>query len=823
MEADGIIRIFTDVDTSGIRVGTREIENSMNGAAKTVRKIGGLITAAFAVKKIVQFGKDCLDMGSDLQEVQNVVDSVFSTMSDKMDVFAKKAATTAGLSETMAKRYAGTFGAMAKSFQYTEAEAYDMATTLTQLSGDVASFYNITQDEAYTKLKSVFTGETESLKELGVVMTQTALDQFALANGFGKTTSFMTEQEKVALRYKFVMQQLQTASGDFIRTSEGWANQVRILKLQFESSKATIGQGLINVLTPVIKVINLLLAKLSVVASAFRAFSELITGKKAEDPANEITDDLNNGYNEATQSINDYSDATDNASKSVKNARKEAEKYLSPIDQINKYTSSDSIGSSGNTTGYENSNSVPTVDYGHMAQGNTVVDSVNESFTKFFEKIKKYLVPLTEQIERFSEITGKAFGWLMENVLKPLANFTISEVVPRFFEMLANILEIVNNILIALQPLWQWFWDKVLLPIATWTGGVFLDIWDKINGGLKSFADWCRDNPKIIETAAIVVGSFIAAWTVVKVASKIAGIVNAISSVIGVVTTLSSVMGVIPTISMLFGKAITAIASPAGIAVAAIGAIIAVGVLLWKNWDTIKTKAKEIWESIKKTLVTILENIKANISSILEKVKTSILGTWESAKTKTINAWNSIKSTVIGVLEKISRTAGNVGTTIKNALINAFEAVGRMIKTPINSIIGIINGLIRGVVSGINLILQAFNKLNINIPSWVPGIGGRKLAFNFGQITAPQIPYLAQGAVIPPNAPFMAVLGDQKHGNNIETPEALMRKVVREEVGRNAGNYRFTAQINRRTLFDEMISEGILRQASSGINPFELA
>lgn len=104
---------------------------------------------------------------------------------------------------------------MAKAFGFSEKQAYDMGTTLTGLAGDVASFYNLSQDEAYTKLKSVFTGETESLKDLGVVMTQTALDSYAMANGFGKTTSAMTEAEKVALRYQFVQDQLSAAQGDF--------------------------------------------------------------------------------------------------------------------------------------------------------------------------------------------------------------------------------------------------------------------------------------------------------------------------------------------------------------------------------------------------------------------------------------------------------------------------------------------------------------------------------------------------------------------------------------------------------------------------------
>lgn len=156
-----------------------------------------------------------------------------------------------------------------------------MATALTGLTGDVASFYNLSQEEAYTKLKSVFTGETETLKDLGVVMTQAALDQYALANGIGKTTDEMTEQEKVALRFRFVQDQLSAASGDFARTSDSWANQTRIFELRIQSLKATIGQGLINLFTPIIKAINVVLEKLSVATTAFKDFTELIMGKKS--------------------------------------------------------------------------------------------------------------------------------------------------------------------------------------------------------------------------------------------------------------------------------------------------------------------------------------------------------------------------------------------------------------------------------------------------------------------------------------------------------------------------------------------------------------
>ena len=203
----GEIGLDLVINSSGFQ---RQV-SKMEGLAK---KAGATLASAFAVKKLVDFSAKCLDLGSDLAEVENVVDVTFSTMSDQVDKFAKSAAKNFGLSETMAKQYAGTFGAMAKAFGFGEQQAYEMSTALTSLAGDVASFYNLSQDEAYTKLKSVFTGETESLKDLGIVMTQTALDAYAMANGYGKTTSAMTEQEKVALRYKFVLGQLSLAQGD---------------------------------------------------------------------------------------------------------------------------------------------------------------------------------------------------------------------------------------------------------------------------------------------------------------------------------------------------------------------------------------------------------------------------------------------------------------------------------------------------------------------------------------------------------------------------------------------------------------------------------
>ena len=331
----------------GLVVNQQGFNNQLNGIQSKVMGFAKMLAGAFAVKKLIDFGSQAIKLGSDLNEVQNVVDVAFPKMSKQVDEFAKNAMYASGLSETMAKRYTGTFGAMSKAFGFSEQQSYEMATALTSLAGDVASFYNISQDEAYTKLKSVFTGETETLKDLGVVMTQTALDAYAMANGFGKTTAEMSEAEKVALRFAFVQNQLALASGDFARTSDSWANQVRIMKLQFQSFMASVGQGLINLFTPVIQVLNFLLSKLLTVGNAFRALTELLTGKKSQagggiqetaDAVGNLADNMQGaggGAGDMADAVDDAGGAADKAGGAAKKAAKEM-KSLMGFDKINK-------------------------------------------------------------------------------------------------------------------------------------------------------------------------------------------------------------------------------------------------------------------------------------------------------------------------------------------------------------------------------------------------------------------------------------------------------------------------------------------------------
>ena len=380
----GNIQLDLGINSSGFK-------KQLNSLGKTTKaqtgamvgmfgKVAKAAAAAFAVKKIIDFSKACIQLGSDLAEVQNVVDVTFGSMSNKVNEFAKSAMTSYGLSEKVAKQYMGTFGAMSKSFGFTTEAAYDQAAALTGLAGDVASFYNLTTDEAYTKLKSVFTGETESLKELGVVMTQTALDEYALQKGMGKTTSQMSEQEKVALRLAFVQDRLATASGDFARTSDGWANQTRVLALRFDALKASIGQGLINVLLPIVRVLNEIIARLQVAADAFSECTAAIFGKSGS--SGSVASVMSGASSDLATNVGDAA----SSAKAIK-------KSLAGFDQLNILGGGSGAGAGGGS--------------GAGGISSEEMTGVAESGNKY----AKVLKTIKRELTKIAKITGLDYAW----------------------------------------------------------------------------------------------------------------------------------------------------------------------------------------------------------------------------------------------------------------------------------------------------------------------------------------------------------------------------------------------------------------------------
>lgn len=738
-------------------------------------------------------------------------------------------------------------------------------------------------------------------------MTQSALDQYALANGYGKTTSAMTEQEKVALRLAFVQKQLSAASGDFIRTSGSWANQVRVMQLQLQSLKATVGQGLINIFTPVLKVINVLLGKLATLANAFKSFTELITGKKSSGQTSGsgagLTGDASgvqdtaDAYGQAADNASKLADSTEDVADATKDAAKAANGYLSPLDEINRYSTqntsstaskvpSSGTGSGGSPGGL--AGAVGSVDYGKVAEGETALDKISKSAEKLAKLLKKLWKPFQDAwkkegkntisaaqialsgIAKLAKSVGRSLVevWtngtgttmlttmlrIAQNVLKTIGNIASGfadawnknnvgtqiiqnianalVVVMQFIERIAAdtatwaanldfypLLESISNLTSAFAPILEsignvleWIYNNIVLPMLKWVIEVGLPT---VINLVSKVATFLGDHQSIVEAfGAALIGAFAAA-KIAGLASiiikNVSGIAMAAKGLISLMTGTGGIMGGI--------KAIATAIGPGGVFVLAVGACIAIGVLLYKNWDKIKEMAGKVWDWISNKTRRFVEDIGNKLRGLATKMTTI----WGNIKASAHQKWNAIWSTVSGFAERIKNAIVDKFTSAKNTVVGVFNGMGDAIRSVLNNIISVVNGAISKVNGVVSAIESAFSFGPWKVPT---PFGSKTIGFRATFPRVPTVPYLAKGAVIPPRSEFLAVLGDQKQGNNIETPEALLRKIVREETaGRQAGggSYRFTAQINRRTLFDEIMKEAQMRRDVSGRNPFEMA
>lgn len=419
------------------------------------------------------------------------------------------------------------------------------------------------------------------------------------------------------------------------------------------------------------------------------------------------------------------------------------------------------------------------VPVGNWVLGKGLPDFINATNTLLcnidWDKLNTALDNLWKALAPFAINVGEGLLWFYENVLVPIGTWVVNEVVPRFLDTLTIAIETLNAVIDALKPLAKWLFDKFLKPLAEWTGGVFLSVWDGINDALSKFQKWCEDNPGTIENIAIVIGSFATAWGLVNAAI---GIWNSIGTIATVVT------------NGLAG-AVAFLTSPIGIATIAIGSFIAIGVLLYKNWDKVKAKATEIWGKIK----TVFTKFDTFLSGVFKTDFTKSFGAFGeilNAFKKTVqDIWNAIKKIFKGIVEFVSGVfTGDwkkAWTGVKDIFGGIFDGLVAVAKAPLNLIIGLINGMLSGVFKGVNWLIEKVNTFSIDVPKWVPKIGGKKWGFDIAPIDASKfkIDYLANGGYVEANTPQLAMIGDNRHYGEIVAPEDKMQSMVDSAVSQN--------------------------------------
>lgn len=330
----------------------QHLGNSSSGVKTASFNLGNLLKTAIgfkAIRGLANLGKSAIGFGSDITEIENVVDVSFGSMADEAYKFASTAKEQFGLSELAAKQYSGTMMAMMKSSGVAQDAASKMSISLAGLAGDIASFYNIDTDTAFQKIRSGISGEIEPLRQLGINLSVANMEAYALSRGITTSYNAMSQAEKVALRYNYLMSVTGDVQGDFVRTSGTWANQVRLLTLNFQSLSAVIGQGLIAGILPAIQALNALMSKLMQAANVFRNFMYVLMGKKLKGSQSGVSDIVSNLGGIETAG-DDASSGLDDATSSAKKLKKALS--VLPFDQLNQLAdNSDNSGTASKSLG----------------------------------------------------------------------------------------------------------------------------------------------------------------------------------------------------------------------------------------------------------------------------------------------------------------------------------------------------------------------------------------------------------------------------------------------------------------------------------------
>lgn len=428
------------------------------------------------------------------------------------------------------------------------------------------------------------------------------------------------------------------------------------------------------------------------------------------------------------------------------------------------------------------------------------IDIISKTLNNIdFPKINGALKELWEALAPFTITIGEGLLWFLDKVLSPLASWTISDVVPVFLKGLAEVIEIVTSIMQGFKPYGEWLFDNLLEPLARWTGGVIVDVLEKIVGALEKFSDWCKDNKELIGGVSTALMAFFGAWKIIEIISFI----NQAGGLVAVLTKLSaSIYGVVIAKIKDIAQTVILTGMYAGITapvlgvIAVIGALIAIGVLLWKNWDTVKEVAGKVWQwicdfiggvckaigdffvGLWNGLVDTFQNVGKWFTDMFKSAWDGIVSVFNVAVDWFGSVWDGITKVFSGVSQffgDIFKGAWDTITGIFNAIPKWFSDVfsrawagvrdvfstgGRIFAGIVDGIAGTFKNVVNAIIGGINgVIAMPFNAINdalngirgINIMgispfSWLPNIA------------VPRIPMLARGGIV--DSATLAVIGE---------------------------------------------------------------
>lgn len=783
-----IQRLITTTEKYNNTVNKGSTQTSRFGISLKSIKTAGVMAG---IRMIRQEISKAITESNAYQEDLNLFTASMGQYAKEAQEYAENVGEIMGIDPAKWMRNQGVFNTLLSGFGSVADRSYLMSKNLTQLGYDISSFFNISVEDSMQKLQSGVSGELEPLRRLGYDLSQAKLEQTALTLGIEKSVSAMTQAEKAELRYYAIMTQVTTAQGDMARSLDAPANQLRIFQAQLTQASRAIG----NIFIPILqKILPIAIAVLRIVRELADAIAKLFHFKLTEIDYSGVGN-LAIGAEDAAVGFDDATSAAKELKKSVMG--------FDELNILNGNTASGS-GSAGVSGGSGFDFELP--EYGFLNDVSKQADEVTQKLKNALPWILaigaglaawKLGPKLGLDLQKTIGLAVGIFGalTLVQNILDAIVNGVTEE----------NMTGMIFGMTLAVTGLYV-----ALGPVA---GGI-----TAIVSGLAvlavAFSDaeksgWNFQNQMLaiagILAAGVGIGILIGSWIPLLIAMIAALLLSITTSTGHGQELINGVKGTLQGFIDFFAGIFTG--------------------------DTERTA---------KGIEGIFSGLKGIIGSVIDGIRDWLNGLldWIDKKTngKLKPLITGIKAIVTAVFGNIKQTVGNVIDDIKtvfSGLIKfisgvfsgdfdkAWEGIKDIFKGIWNTIIDLLNGAINIIIKGINWLIKQMNKISFDVPSWVPFVGGKSIGVNIDYISENVLPRLAKGAVIPANDEFLAVLGDQTHGNNIEAPEGLIRKIVREESG-GSGEVHVTIVLDSVTgkkLFETVVRENNAVVRATGASP----
>jgi len=804
------LNVKFNADTTSLMRGFKQASSGLSSLAKTAAQLAGI---TLGVKALADSFKAFTALESNMSRVG----SIFGGATQNIQAFAQGSAKAFGMAESSVYQYASIYGNLFKNITADTVENSAVTIQMLQASAVVASKTGRTMEDVMDRIRSGLLGSTEAIEDLGINVNISMLE---MTDAFkriadGRSWNQLNFYEQQQIRTLGILEQAHKNFGDEVQG--GTAFSLATLSSAFKDLMATAGSFVNAVLSPIIQALTSIVR---LATAALKALAALL-GINA-------TIDIGGGLEAGGAGAGEIADGLGDAAKNAKKLNQQ----LAGFDELNDMTKSAPSGGAGAASAigggaggmgitmdfeqlqppdttwtdtltkglqgikdlleptrrafsdlwgvlkeiggfvwtgvkdFYNTFLVPVAKWAFGEGIPRLVDALRNGLEKVnFSKIGTAFNGLWEALKPFAINVGEGLVWFWENVLVPLGTWTMNNAVPAFLDILSSVIGGLNEIVEALKPLATWLWENFLQPLAEWTGGVIVDALSGINDALKQFSDWAKDNHKTIENAAIVIGSLATAFGLVNIA---VGLWKAIGAAATAVTAA-------------FGVAINGTLLPVLLVSAAIGALIAVVVLLIRNWDEIKEKAIAVWESIQLAWsaagewfnTTVVEPVKTFFSGLWEGIKTAASGAWENVKT----TWQGVKDwfsdTIINpVRDAFSLACDNIGgffTDLWDGIKNTFSQIGEWFQENVADVVsgtfkGLVNNILGGLEAFLNNAVSAINKLIASINSALSIVG-----VSIRPLQSVQLPRLAKGGVA--FGEVQAIVGD--NFNARQDPEVI--------------------------------------------------